>query len=659
MGDSIFDASGLVTIIGEGPTSYIPRTEYAKKEASSKPRSDSGSKIRSDSGSKPRSDSGSKPRSDSGSKTRSDSISKRRSDSGSKTRSDSRSKTRSPRDSLYSISKEQSIVDAKKATALGLIDEHREWGISEADLENDLEETLARLRVKKETSIEEVIRKLRRSQEIFLCFLMDTTGSMYGHVNAVREQIQDITDALKKKNLLQLNVGFIGYKDHCDGEDHFEVFDFTKDTTKFKYYVKSIVTGGGGDTAEDVIGGLQKTLELPWKKGYTNIIFHIADAPAHGTKYHDDILDDYPDGYSTDKSSEEIFKALNEKNIHYYFGKIKNDTDKMIEVFRLNCNNQIITFDIKDPINIEDSVVTATTQSVSIMKDKTMELTKTKLSEISLRYVKEEPRWKILPVQKGTLVNYVYPTSIVMLIDGTMKIKSRLGKFRVATAPFAHGSERAAYYAHEYHKRREDESSESVDLALHETDQMVLKKFLRSSRTGKKAEGSRYLKAMEAQTIASFLADQFNSLLIGKNKVKFLKTKVLRLGISEPFEFYSVEKRYKNYDKEEFIKISNNAGYVTKKDISEEYVLYCLAFSHWTYEITNKFLMVVDLQGQKISDNMVLLTDPAIHCIDCIRFNSGTNLGEKGFEQFFETHECNKFCKELGIEPVFADFVKL
>lgn len=45
---------------------------------------------------------------------------------------------------------------------------------------------------------------------------------------------------------------------------------------------------------------------------------------------------------------------------------------------------------------------------------------------------------------------------------------------------------------------------------------------------------------------------------------------------------------------------------------------------------------------------MFLLSDPAIHCTDVLRF-SRTNLGEQGFGLFFGSHKCNDVCRALRL----------
>ncbi|KAG2498886.1 hypothetical protein HYH03_003078 [Edaphochlamys debaryana] len=103
-------------------------------------------------------------------------------------------------------------------------------------------------------------------------------------------------------------------------------------------------------------------------------------------------------------------------------------------------------------------------------------------------------------------------------------------------------------------------------------------------------------------------------------------------------------------------KWNNNAGIVYAPDPQ----LHLQAFSHWTYEVTDKKLMVVDVQGFKMPAEgsaapRILLVDPAIHCVGTDYFTS-TNCGGEGgagFDLFLEshrnpkTHYCGKACKAV------------
>ena len=107
-------------------------------------------------------------------------------------------------------------------------------------------------------------------------------------------------------------------------------------------------------------------------------------------------------------------------------------------------------------------------------------------------------------------------------------------------------------------------------------------------------------------------------------------------------KYFNVEVLLSDY-KERFTKWNNNCGYVSEANYSATLD----AFSHWTYTITEGFLMVVDLQGVD-RDDRYILTDPSIHCKEP-RFGL-TNLGNYGMEQFFKSHRCGSVCEAMKLE---------
>ncbi|KAI1701993.1 alpha-kinase family domain-containing protein [Ditylenchus destructor] len=118
----------------------------------------------------------------------------------------------------------------------------------------------------------------------------------------------------------------------------------------------------------------------------------------------------------------------------------------------------------------------------------------------------------------------------------------------------------------------------------------------------------------------------------------------------------SCERRYGSDTK--FLRFSNNADYEMLEctckvnNLNFAVIEQLMAFSHWTFQITEGYLMVVDLQGIISTDESgrttLELTDPAIHCTDVLRFGR-TNLGEEGMKIFFARHKCNKFCQAMEL----------
>src|SRR5436305_12402284 len=81
-----------------------------------------------------------------------------------------------------------------------------------------------------------------------------------------------------------------------------------------------VAATGGGDAAEDVLGGLNKAVsDMDWSHT-TRIILHVGDSPPHGRRF-TSLDDSYP---AVGLTAEKVLEKMKSKDIIYYFGKITN-----------------------------------------------------------------------------------------------------------------------------------------------------------------------------------------------------------------------------------------------------------------------------------------------------------------------------------------------
>ncbi|KAG9407387.1 hypothetical protein AC1031_002119 [Aphanomyces cochlioides] len=520
--------------------------------------------------------------------------------------------------------------------AITTIAEHEEWGLQAEDADADLPATLAAIRACKAVSVAAIVKSLKAAQEVYLAFVMDTTGSMAGHMDAVKSQVREIAAAFQREGLT-LHVAFVGYKDHCDGPHHFQILPFSTDVLRFERFVQAIPAEGGGDTPEDVLGALMAcATQLTWTTDCTNVLFHIGDAPPHGTQFWEGD-DSLPHGHPDDPSLQDLFGKLEEQNVRYYFGKLNELTDKMIGMFQSVAKHDVTVFQVLDPIKIHSSVVAASKQTVLTNRDKAI----LRRVKPSYAFVLDEPEWSVIEPSVGQIVRYaMHPNAAVdAILNDPMNLKARQRQVRIAPHPFARGCERAAFYA------QESPAEEKLGwLSLRKTKKkdgpwlkMVAKRFLVAHSA---TDEARYMKAMEGQAIAAALASTFSNAVDSSLSLHYVDTSVVQLSSTE---FVALEQFLDNFER-----FTDNRSYVTPSVGSDKWVQLAVAFSHWTWTVTKGYLMIADLQGQRL-DAGLLLTDPAIHCSDCERFNSGTNFGQSGMDLFFKTHICNDLCSSLGL----------
>eukprot|EP01133_Synstelium_polycarpum_P009750 gene9750-11386_t len=427
--------------------------------------------------------------------------------------------------------------------------------------------------------VKEIFKALRMSEVVDLAFLLDCTGSMQPHIDQVKRDIASVQDNLSKRFAnLDLRFAFVRYTDMDMGASRTTSLDFTNSTPTFVGFVNNIIANGGGDTPEDVFGGLQAVFNLNWRQSSTKVLIHIADAPCHGIMYHSFGGDSYPNGYPEGVTHHQLMASIssNELSIGSFSAK---DTSTL--------GDRIFT-------NVSKTVMTRATHMTSAICSPGA--SRSHIMDPSV------PDWTRVMVK-----TFSEPASLKECLDYAYKLRMEEERMviKMAPSPFAKGGCRLAFYA----------------LDVSTGKRIVLKQSIRLG--GKNNSLKRYLEYMEIQTVSAKFAEEFNK-VIGWKAIQFIPAKVIELPDKT---FLGLEE----YIPGDYRKYSNNTGWF---DDTVEPMLQ--TFSHWTYVASKNTTMVVDLQGVKVSGGL-LLTDPAIHSVTSHRFGV-TNLDSAGMKRFFDTH---------------------
>jgi hypothetical protein len=108
---------------------------------------------------------------------------------------------------------------------------------------------------------------------------------------------------------VRIRVGFCGYRDHCDGINRLQIFDFTNSCNEFRNYIAANVEAISGDSPKDVLGGLNAAVNRMSWRNTTRVLFHICDHPPHGRRF-SNLEDDYPDGDPYGLTAEGVLKDM-------------------------------------------------------------------------------------------------------------------------------------------------------------------------------------------------------------------------------------------------------------------------------------------------------------------------------------------------------------
>jgi len=197
-----------------------------------------------------------------------------------------------------------------------------------------------------------------KNKSIEVSIVMDVTGSMQPWIDASCETVLEAFTTLQNENPDSLfRLSCVCYRDFGDQEP-FVILPFTEDICKVQNTLKNTKACGGSDKAEDVAGALEKVLELEWSQDSCKLILWVCDAPAHGNKYHSNIIDDrYPKGDPHGREPSEQIKELYLKGIDFTIFRVCKSIDKMVEIFSsIYEDNEKATFTLLNLISINKSL---------------------------------------------------------------------------------------------------------------------------------------------------------------------------------------------------------------------------------------------------------------------------------------------------------------
>ncbi|KAI7813574.1 transient receptor potential melastatin 6, partial [Triplophysa rosa] len=154
------------------------------------------------------------------------------------------------------------------------------------------------------------------------------------------------------------------------------------------------------------------------------------------------------------------------------------------------------------------------------------------------------------------------------------------------------------------------------------------------------------LREIQQQRAAQKLMQRFNQMKPSSvpHSPRFLDVSLLYWRSDG--QWLTIEKNMSGH----FRKCNNNTGEEISPSSSLDETM--LAFSHWTYEYTNKELLVLDLQG--VGED---LTDPSLIRVDDKSLSGDmafgpANLGDDAIQSFVVKHTCNSCCKKLGLSDL-------
>ena len=185
-------------------------------------------------------------------------------------------------------------------------------------------------------------KEIFKDTNLDIMFIMDLTGSMSMWLNEAKKNVNYIIEEIKENNPgSKIRLSFIGYRDFTESKllRIYDNIEFSDNFKEFNTFLSGLDCYGGGDEPEDVLGALNKALEMKWESNAKYAVL-VCDAPCHGKKYHNALYDNFENGDPDGLILEVIMQKFYDRGITFYCIEINNSTKKMFDIMKHVYNNE-------------------------------------------------------------------------------------------------------------------------------------------------------------------------------------------------------------------------------------------------------------------------------------------------------------------------------
>jgi hypothetical protein len=374
------------------------------------------------------------------------------------------------------------------------------------------------------------------------------------------------------------------------------------------------------------------------------VVIHVTDACGHGEDFCPPTTGDNHPGEGTPARAKDILKKMAAMGMYYFLGNMNSETAFFFAGLAKHAPKgglTLATFDFK---NVKDfgkllssSVTTATAKTMSMSRIGDDEKEPPPPPYIARFHDPPRPGDPaLLPIRGFELCwggsNEKIPKNrlkeLLMKLDDAQAAKNlyvqRPCQFMKDREAFNQGACRAAYYGY----------------VEGEKDLYVIKKALVQGAKQNLAQAEAQ-RALEVTAIAATVAELFNLRLLEKGRPEQVSFAQIRIFL-EGKTVYEVEKHLGAGD---FVKYNSNVGFVVQDGGNKVYGQLAQTLSHFSCGVSKEKLILVDLQGIDLK-----FTDVAMHSMFITEPQLPTDLMDEGMSSFFKSHECNEFCKLLGLK---------